>query len=253
VGALDPTSWIFSSLLLSLRVSPAFALAPPFSLTGVPRLFRALFGLGISAALAGADPGARITDFSAAFLIVGSVRELALGLISVLALQLMFGALNVAGRTLDIQAGFGLGAAIDPSTGAQTPLIGSALTYEAGAVFFALGGAEDLLRILQASLQAVPLGAGHFPAALAPLTEFVSAVFVTALGVAGGAILCLFLADLAIALLSRTVPQMNVLILGLQVKSLVILIALPATLGFSGVLLARLASFTLASIPRLIA
>ncbi|MFI4973083.1 MAG: flagellar biosynthetic protein FliR [Caulobacterales bacterium] len=245
--------WVFESALLSLRVSPVFALAPPFSLTQVPALLRVLFGVGIATALVSTDPNAaRISDFSPGFLIAGSVRELGLGLIFVLAFQLMFAAVYVAGRTLDIQAGFGLAAVIDPSTGSQMPLIGSLLAYGAAAVFFAMDGHADLLRILAASLNAIPLGGGRFPTSLAPLLAFISAVFITSMGVAGGAILCLFLADVAIALVSRTVPQMNVLILGLQIKSLLVLIVLPTTIGIAGALLVRLARLTLEAIPRLL-
>jgi flagellar biosynthesis protein FliR len=245
--------WIFSSLLLSLRLSPMFAFAPPFSLTQVPVLFRVFFGMGLAACMVGALPAPPVlASFSPAFLALASVREFALGMIFVLALQLMFGALYVAGRTLDIQAGFGLAGVINPGTGEQNPLIGTLFAYAAAAVFFALDGQAELLRIVRASLDAIPLGAGDFPTTLSGLTSFVSVLFLVAFGVAGGGILCLFLADLSIAMLSRTVPQMNVLILGLQVKTLLVLLILPTTFGFAGVLLARMAAITLQSIPRLL-
>jgi flagellar biosynthetic protein FliR len=70
--------------------------------------------------------------------------------------------------------------------------------------------------------------------------------------VVGGAILVLFVADLSIAMLSRTVPQMNVLVLGLQVKSLLILLVMPAVFGVSGALLVRMARMTLEGILRLL-
>ena len=51
-------SWVFSSLLLSLRVAPAFAFAPPFSLTRLPAPFRMLLGLGLSACMTASVPAA---------------------------------------------------------------------------------------------------------------------------------------------------------------------------------------------------
>jgi flagellar biosynthesis protein FliR len=245
--------WIVSSLLLSLRVAPAFALAPPFSLTQTPALFRVLFGVAMAALMIGADPAAvRLAGLDAGFLVLASLRELCLGLIFVLALQLMFGALYTAGRTLDIQAGYGLASVIDPASGNQTPLIGTVFAYAAAAVFFSLGGHADLLRIMAASLRVIPLGTGAFPTSLVSLTTFMTTITAVAFGVCGGAILCLFVTDLAIALISRTVPQMNVLILGLQVKSMLALAVLPATLGLTGVLLVRMVAITLESIPRLL-
>jgi len=47
------------------------------------------------------------------------------------------------------------------------------------------------------------------------------------------------------------VPQMNVLVLGLQVKTILILVVLPTTFGFAGALLARLARVTLEALPGL--
>ena len=248
-----PYVLVFSSLLLSLRVSPVFAMAPPFTFSQVPVVFRVLFGVGISACLIGADPAvATVTDIAPGHLLAAGARELMLGAIFVLAFQLMFAALYVAGRTLDIQAGFGLALVIDPATQTETPLIGTLFAYGAAAVFFAMNGHVELLRILRASLEAIPLGTGVFPHSLGPLTSFISALFVAGFGVAGGAMLCLFLADLAIAMLSRTAPQMNVLILGLQVKTLLILAVLPVTFGFAGAMLARMARMTLEAAPRLI-
>ena len=247
-----PIGWIFSSLLLSLRVAPVFALAPPFSLTRVPALFRVLFGLGISACLVSAHPEASaINALDLGTLLPIAMRELLLGSIFVLVFQLMFAGLYMAGRTLDIQAGFGLAVLIDPTTRGQVPLIGTLFAYAAAAVFFALDGHAELLRIMGASLDAIPLGTGGLPVTLGRLTSFISVVFMISFGVAGGAILCLFLADLAIAMLSRTVPQMNVLVLGLQVKTILILVVLPTTFGFAGALLARLARVTLEALPGL--
>jgi len=245
--------WVFSSLLLSLRIAPVFALAPPFSLTRVPVTFRVLFGLGVAACMVAANPvAAAVSDLSAGALVVAAVRELALGAIVVLAFQVTFGALYFVGRTIDIQAGFGLAMLIDPTTRSQTPLVGTLFAYAAAMIFFAMDGHGQLLRIFAATLDAIPLGAGHFPTSLDGLTRFVSIVFLTAFGVGGGVILCLFLADLAITALSRTTPQMNVLILGLQVKTLLLLLVLPATFGFAAALLARMMTILLEGIPGLL-
>lgn len=245
--------WVFSSLFLSLRISPVFALAPPFSLTRVPAPFRAFFGVAVAACMAAGNPGAAaINDFSTGALVVTGVRELMLGSIAVMAFQLMFGALYMAGRTIDIQAGYGLALLIDPATQTQTPLVGTIFAYAAGAIFFAMNGHIELLKILTASLRAIPLGAGVMPVSLEQLTSFISVVFLTSFGVAGGAILSLFLADMAVAALTRAAPQMNALVLGFQVKTLLLLIILPLTLGLSGALLARLVVITLQSLPGLL-
>jgi flagellar biosynthesis protein FliR len=244
--------WVLSSLLLSLRIAPVFALAPPFSLVRMPAVFRVLFGVGIAACLVAAYPeAARVDGLSAGAFMVTAVRELFLGSILVLAFQLPFGAIYLAGRTIDVQAGFGFAGLIDPSTQNQSPLAGTLLAYAAGIIFFAMDGHHELLRIIGASLDSIPLGSARAPSSLAPLFGFVSAAFLTGLGVGGFMILALFLVDLSVTMLSRTAPQMNVLVLGFQAKTLVFLLAFPITLGVSAAVLARLLRQTLEALPRL--
>ncbi|MFT4025413.1 MAG: flagellar biosynthetic protein FliR [Novosphingobium sp.] len=253
MAADDLQAWVASCVLLSLRIAPVFLFAPPFTLVRAPRLFVALMGLGLSAALVSALPAeARLSEVTAATLAAGALRELFLGLVPVAVLQFLFGTLNVAGRTIDVQAGFGLAMQIDPTTRTQQPLVGTIFGYAAAATFFAAGGHLQLLRFFTASLRAVPLGAEHGHGALQPLLGYVSAVSLAAIGVGGAAIAALFLCDIVVAALSRTVPQMNALLLGIQVKAGVMLVAVPVALGLSGSLLARLVAAALEIMPRLL-
>jgi len=244
--------WVASVLLFSLRVSPVFALAPPFNLIPVPALLRLMLGLGLSACILSSRATPYFTDFSAGHLVVAAATELMLGSVFVLAFQVAFGALYFAGRVVDIQAGYGLAALIDPVSQASMPIVGTLFAYAFATVFFAMNGQDDLLRVLAASLDAVPIGAAHPLASLGHLEAFVSAVFTLSLGVAGGAVLSLFVADLGVALLARTAPQMNALVFGFQVKTLLLLAILPATFGFAAALLARLGRVTLEAIPGLL-
>lgn len=253
MGEGDLVAGALSAFLLSLRIAPVFAFAPPFTLVRLPRTFRMLLSLGLAACLVGVHPTAAVLrDSSAGGLVVAALGELLLGTLFMAAFQLAYAALQVAGRTVDIQAGFGLSTLIDPTTRGAMPLVGTLFVYATGAIFFAMDGHGELLRILAASLDTVPLGLYQLPASPAPLIGFIGLVFLTAFGVAGGAMLALFLCDLAIAMLSRTVPQMNVLVLGFQVKTIVLLVALPITFGTAGALLARMSRITLEALPRLI-
>lgn len=247
------TAWLAASLMLSLRLSPVLLFAPPFTLTPVPPLFRALLAVGLAGLMTAFNPALREgLSIEPGALFGGALRELFLGAVFVMAFQIAFGALFFAGRTVEIQAGLGLAATVDPTTKAQLPLVGTIFALVAGAIFFATGGHLELLRAVSASLEIVPLGQATAPADLGPLTAFIAVCFTAALGVAGGLILTLFLTDAAIAMLSRTAPQINVLLLGFQVKTLLLLFALPATLGVSAALTARLMAYVLQSLVGLI-
>ncbi|WP_158014100.1 flagellar biosynthetic protein FliR [Sphingomonas sanxanigenens] len=238
-------------MLMSLRVAPALSFAPPFALIRVPALPRALFGMGLAACLISGRPELIPTSLQSGAIAAAAARELILGGLFATALHLSFSGLYIIGRTIDIQAGFGLSLLIDPTTRGQTPLVGTLFVYTVGAIFFALDGHHDLLRILAASLDAVPLGAYAMTYSPAAAGALLGAAATAAFGIGGAVILVMFIADLAISLLSRTVPQMNVLVLGFQVKTILLLLTLPATFAVGGSLFVRFVAMMLEAIPRL--
>ncbi|HEY0959852.1 MAG TPA: flagellar biosynthetic protein FliR [Novosphingobium sp.] len=249
----DLAQWLTMCLLLALRIAPVFAFAPPFSLVRLPARFRLLFGLAIAASMAAMVPyPATLASQDAGALLAAGARELLLGGVFLLTFQVTFAALYFAGRTIDIQAGFGIAVLIDPTTRTQTPLIGMLFAYAAGAVFFAVDGHLDLLRILSASVDAVPVGTWQMSGSLDRLFAFMSAAFLAAFGFAGTAVAILFLMDLAIAVLSRAVPQMNALVLGFQVKTISLLLVLPICFGLGSALLLRLIRLNIEALPGLL-
>jgi flagellar biosynthetic protein FliR len=160
--------------------------------------------------------------------------------------------LLTAGRTVDVQAGYGLATLIDPGTRAQVPLVGTFFAYAAALIFFSAGGPADLLAIWGNSVAQVPLGAAAFGGKIGVLAAYMSAIFVMAFGAAGLLMLVLFLIDLSIALMSRTLPQMNVLILCFQVKTLATLAVLPIALALSTTLFLRMLRFALPTTSEMI-
>lgn len=245
--------WLASILLLGFRVAPVFVYAPPLSLTRVPKLILWLFAFGIAMMLVAANPDtARVSDLKLSTLAIGAAREFLLGMTPVLALQLLFGSLYLVGRSIDIQSGFGLALIIDPATRGQLPLVGTLFAYLAGIVFFAIDGHHELLRFFSASLELVPVGAANSGNPLPALLSYIAAIFIMAFGVGAAAMLPLFLTDLVIAMLARTVPQLNALLLGIQVKALLVLVTLPIAVSISGVIMTRMATASLRAIARLV-
>lgn len=235
----QPVPSLIAVLLGALRLGPVFTFAPPFTLMRIPAAIRVLLAVALSAAMVGpVQNGAALYDPSG--IITVAAGELMLGIAMALALQFAFAAIVIAGRALDIQAGFGLAFLIDPTTKAQTPLIGALFTYAAAAMFFATGGPADLIATFAASFDRVPLGGGLPDASVRPMLAFFGTVSIFAMGVTGLAMLVLFLVDLVIATMSRTLPQMNVLVLGFQVKSMLAMVLLPLTLGLSGAVIVRI-------------
>lgn len=237
-------------LLATLRIAPTLAFAPPFTLVRMPMTARLCLAIALAlCALGVGGDGVGATwqgDFA-----VAAGSELMIGIAMALALQLAFAMIAVAGRALDIQAGFGLAFLIDPTTRAQMPLIGALFTYAAAAVFFTTGGPDEVLAVLGASFTALPLGSALSAGALPNLLAYLGTISILSIGVVGLTSLVLLLIDLVVAMMSRTLPQMNVLVLGFQVKAMAAMLLLPATLGLAASVIAtimRLAVETMARV-----
>ncbi|MEA3064579.1 MAG: flagellar biosynthesis protein FliR [Sphingomonadales bacterium] len=243
-----------AALLVTLRIAPAFAFAPPFTLLRVPAMVRVMLAITLAAWLVAGHPQQTWqSDFWSRGLFLTAIAELLMGIGLALTLQIAFAALLTAGRAIDIQAGFGLAVLIDPTTRAQMPLVGTFFAYAAAAIFFATGGPTDLLAIWAQSVAQVPLGAAVAGGdSVAALVAYMSAVFVMAFGAAGLVMLVLFVLDLAVAFMSRTLPQMNVLLLGFQVKTLAVLAILPIGLALSSALFLRMLRYALQTAADLI-
>lgn len=244
----DFVAYAEASLLCSLRLGPSLAGAGPFGLIRIPTTVRVFLALGVAGALMGANPE-QVARFASSSGNIVSIApsELFIGTLIAMALHLSFGAVQFAGRLVDLQAGFGMALLADPNLRGQLPLVGSLMAYACAIVFFSTTGPADLLAVLARSLDVLPLG----QAFEAPRPELIlglwGAVTVLAIGLAGLLLLVLFLIDVSIGLMSRTLPQMNVLMLGFQIKTLAVLVLLPLTIPTAGALYLRIVRLALES------
>lgn len=246
-------TFLNAALLVSLRIVPTLAFTPPFTLLRIPPSVRLIIALSLAAWIVAAFP-AKTTQVvvGESSLLGPALAELLIGIALALALQLAFAAILTVGRLVDLQAGFAFAMLADPTNRSQLPLIGMVLAYCAGALFFLSDGPSSLLAIWSTSVEHLPIGSALNPDALGRLLAFMGIVFTMALGVGGLILLVLFLIDLAIAFMSRTLPQMNVLFLGFQVKTIATMVLLPFTIAASAGLLLRMAQFALSTMMEMI-
>lgn len=234
------SEWIVALVMLTARFSPVFMFANPFTSMSMPNTVKSALVLALAAVFAPlAVVAPELTGFNTGRIMVGIVGELVLGAAIAFAFQSAFGAFYMSGRILDMQAGFSMATVIDPSSKTQTPLVGSMFVLAAGSVFFAAGGHVDLIRLFATTLTAVPVGT--LAIGLEPELFIAQSASMFLMGVAGAgaSMVVLFLVDIALAVLSRTLPQMNILMLSLQVKTIVLLLVLSLATGLMAPLVLR--------------
>jgi len=189
--------------------------------------------VALSALLYGAG-GAPLSEFEPVLYAAMALREVLIGLFLSFLLHLAMTVVRVAGQLIGQEMGFMLASQVDPATGVQTPLITS--MYEAlfTLAFLALNGHFLLLRALAQSFERAPVGGLSFQGGLgAAVGTLFSQMFEAGIVFAAPIMTLLFLVSLMIGLLSRAVPQMNVLELSFSIR---ILLALLVMLGFAPLL-----------------
>lgn len=154
--------------------------------------------------------------FAIALLIVG---ELLIGLMLALFVQFIFAGIQTGGQMMGFQMGFTMITVADPQSGGQVSITSHLLYMVALVCFLTMDGHLYLLQALTSSFAIMP--PGGFVARPALFSEIISLsgnMFVLAVKVAGPILASLFLIELALALMARAAPQMNLLIIGMPLK-----------------------------------
>lgn len=243
-NAVD-TGYVLAVFLLSLRLSAVFLMTPVLSAFGVPGVVRLLLVLGIAAALALGMPaqelGAMLALSSASSLFAAAMTEAALGAMLALGILSAFAAISLAGRLIDIQIGFGMAQVFDPVSSRQVPVLTSAFDRLGVIVFFLINGHHALLRGIAFSLERFPLGRPWSLEATAPLViKQVAGLFAMGFALAAPVVVCLLLVELALGVVARNLPQMNMFVIGIPVKIIVGLAALSLWFGGMGDAMSRI-------------
>lgn len=210
--------WCF--LLILARVSALIAAAPVFGTTNVPAPVKAGFSALVSMALLpllrsaiGPAPQDLFT------LVARLASEVAVGLTLGFLVVLLFAAVQIAGTYVDTQIGFGMINVLNPVARQPTSASGQLMYQLSVALFLMAGGMLYLVGAVAASYNVVPAGGAHFAGSWDTVAGALAGqMMLIALRIAAPAAAVLLTVDLAFALVARTVPQMNVLIVGLPAK-----------------------------------
>lgn len=219
-------------LLLFVRMNGLFITAPVWSNRLVPVQLRVALSFVMALLVLPLLPATHLPTniLELAPLIV---KELLIGAIIGFTATLIFSAVHLAGELLDIDMGLSIMNVIDPFSGTQMPLIGNFKYLLALLVYLAVGGHHALIVAAVRSYQVVPLGGLSIgPQVFEAMMALASGVFAMALRIALPVLGALFLTTVALGVVNRAVPQMNVFVVGLPVKLAAGVLMLAAGLPF---------------------
>ena len=214
-------SWTVATVLLWTRLGTLLALSPLAQAVKAPPSFWVLFTLALAGTLCGALGLRATVPAGLGAFALQMLSEATFGALLGLSLHAAFAVLQIAGRLLDLQMGFGIATVLDPVTRANAPMIGVALSMLGLSVFFGSDGHHALLRGIVHTAQWVPPGAVWQLPSSAQLIKVTGTMFSLAIVVMAPALFMLLLAEAALDVMSRVMPQMNVLFVGIPVKVMV--------------------------------
>jgi flagellar biosynthesis protein FliR len=217
-----PVEQVLAVLLVAIRVSAWLAVAPPFNSRAIPSLVKVAIAVAVALPI-GPRLSAQAPSPEVFPVVLAALFQVVVGLTLGFLAQLLFSAVQAAGELIDLASGFTLATLYDPLSNVSSSMFGRIHQLIAVTLLFATNGHLFLLRGFMASYEVFPL----HPTSIGTLTQTVVAhvgtFFTSALQIAAPVVVVLFLAELALGLVSRAVPSLNVFAMSFPVKILLTL------------------------------
>jgi flagellar biosynthesis protein FliR len=223
--------------LVLTRTSGLLIASPVFGATQAPATVRALLSLALAALIMPSQwcatlpyPGSLLVYV----VVIGG--ELMIGLILGMGISILLSGIQMAGDMMSRVGGLTLADVFDPTTSTNVPLFSQLLSLLSVAVFMLIGGHRMLLGGLLDTFRVIPPGGGtamflgtgktgSSPAMLTSLVEMflvlITQSFHVAVRAAAPVVTAVLLATLVLGLVSRTLPQLNVMVVGFGLNAMI--------------------------------
>jgi flagellar biosynthetic protein FliR len=226
-------AWLISFIWPLTRILGLIMVAPAFGHRSVPG--RVKIGLGVFITLIVAPtlppmPDVGLGSWHGLFILV---QQLLIGIAIGFAMRIAFAAVEAAGEIIGLQMGLGFASFFDPQSAGQTLVLARFMNLLAVLVFLSVNAHLLLLGILVESFQSLPIS--HQPLAAGGfhnVAAYGSTVFSTGLQLALPLIAILLMTNLALGILTRSAPQLNIFAIGFPITLGVGLIVLNLTLPY---------------------
>lgn len=215
------------------RISGLTMTAPIFGTKDVPMQVRALLTAALALLIMPTQwhvevgyPGS-LANY---LLFIGS--ELIIGLCLGLGIVILFSGLQVAGQLIGRTGGMMMANVLDPNSGEEVPLFSRLLFLLAMAVFVCIGGHRMIMAALLDTFASIPPGSGTVSTTIVPaFTDLITQSFVLGIRSAAPVLAAILLSILIMGLISRTMPQFNILAVGFGMNSMLTFGVLSLSIG----------------------
>lgn len=226
------TAYFLAFIFILFRLSSFFMVVPIFFPSGTPNSGKVIFSIIIAFILVPTIDYSSVGTINSNFdIIIFCFNEVITGLILGYITRLCFEFVRMAGQIMDFQVGFSMSQMFDPIGNVSSTLLGRTMFLFSVMLFLVIDGHHMLIRALVSSFDVMNLGRFVFSD---NTFAFVLSVFVNffeiGVKISIPIMLIILITNLTLALVARSVPQINVMILGLPIKIFIGLISLTLAL-----------------------
>lgn len=211
-------AWMATFLWPLARVLGLLMTAPFLSDNTIPQTVKILLGCLITLAIAptlGPMPAVAVGSWEGLAILA---REVAIGAALGMVLQLLFGAVALAGELVATQMGLGFSTLYDPASESSTTSLTAVLTTMAALTFFSIDGHLALFGALAQTFQTLPVaGRGLHTTGLHELAAYGGVLCLHGVTMALPLTMTMIIVNVALGMLSRAAPQLNIFSIGFPI------------------------------------
>lgn len=228
------------ALLVFLRVTGLIMTSPLFGRRNMPNISKIGFSLAISYLFF--VESFSVTDVVVydSLLVLGllCLKEVLFGVVISFISYLFMNLTFTAGQLIDMHMGFGMVSVMDVQSNISVPIMGNLLNIAILVAFFGVNGHHKLIQILHATFRVMPVGSVQVSSNIAyAAVEVFSTSFLLAINVAMPVIAAGLITEIALGVVIRSVPQLNIFSIGFPIKIVVgfvmMLVMIPIFVAFT--------------------
>ena len=218
VTSVQLYTWIAAFIWPLTRILGLIAVAPPFSNAAVPPRTKLLLGIFIAILITPNVPALPALDpMSFAGLLI-LVQQMIIGLAMGTVIRMVFAAVEMAGQMVSMTMGLGFGVFFDPMSSGQTAVISQVFSLLATLVFLSINGHLVMIEALSNSFITLPISAQPMSTeGVHQVVLWCSTIFSMGLQLSMPLIGVLLVTNLALGVLSRAAPQLNLFGIGFPI------------------------------------
>ena len=211
-------TWIAAFIWPLSRILGLISIAPPFGNARVPRRIKIILGILIATLISPNVPTLPAIDPMSLPGLLILVQQMIIGLAMGLVMRIVFAAVELAGQLVSMTMGLGFAVFFDPTTQGQSAAISQTFTLLATLIFLTVDGHLLLISALADSFTTLPISAQPMSTeGVHQVVLFAGSVFSMGLQLAMPILGVLLVTTLALGILTRAAPQLNLFGIGFPI------------------------------------